>query len=82
MTRDFEEERRWQLIMEEMDRLHDRLSPEVRAITKEIYSQSPLFAMMYDRSPGYAKRLAEVRRRHLEENKDNILPHKQGKSDD
>lgn len=69
--RDFVEERRWERICAEYDKLIARMPAAVRAV----YMQNPILRMMFDRSPGYARRLAELRKRIQEENKDNILPH-------
>lgn len=59
MTRNFREERQWQLIREELDK---HMPPELKAI----YMQSSLLRWMWTASP---KELVEHRRRFLAEQK-------------
>jgi hypothetical protein len=73
MSRDFAEERRWQRIREESDKLYARVDPtgQLRAH----YMKNPLLRFLWTASP---KELAAHRKRFLAEQEaaGNILPPK------
>lgn len=60
MTRDFQEERRVQMIREESERLFSRADPWI----KELYMQSPLLRFLHTAPP---KDVVEYRKRMLAE---------------
>ena len=61
--RNFMEERRHQLVAEELDRLFKRFFPDpvLRAEIQALYAQNPLLALMMSRNREAAKKLAKMR---------------------